>query len=100
YLLGEEFDRDPFLIFTLRGINREELLDLLGNVGASGMNRPVSGSAPVVEEPRARPEPLAADAAKFWGGGSLSDDLFGEVEIPPVAAALPKRLGSFPFWRG
>ena len=25
YLLGEEFDRDPFLIFKLRGMSREEL---------------------------------------------------------------------------
>ena len=24
----------------------------------------------------------------------------GEVRTPPVAAALVKRLGSFPFWRG
>lgn len=26
YLLGEEFDRDPFLLFTLRGLTRDELL--------------------------------------------------------------------------
>ena len=30
YLLGEEFDRDPFLIFRLRGLSREELIALLG----------------------------------------------------------------------
>jgi hypothetical protein len=30
----------------------------------------------------------------------LPGDLFGEVRLPEVAAALPKRLGSFPFWRG
>ena len=27
YLLGEEIDRDPFLLFRLRGIERDELLD-------------------------------------------------------------------------
>jgi uncharacterized Zn finger protein len=32
YLLGEEFDRDPFLIFRLRGIEREELLPRLAQV--------------------------------------------------------------------
>jgi uncharacterized Zn finger protein len=26
--------------------------------------------------------------------------LFGEVLIPLIPAALPKRLGNFPFWRG
>jgi hypothetical protein len=30
----------------------------------------------------------------------LPEDLLGEVRVPPVAAALPKRLGSFPLWRG
>ncbi|HEY5658735.1 MAG TPA: SWIM zinc finger family protein [Myxococcota bacterium] len=29
YLLGEEFDRDPFLIFRLRGIERGELLEAI-----------------------------------------------------------------------
>jgi hypothetical protein len=30
----------------------------------------------------------------------LPEDLYGEVRTPPVSAALPRRLGSFPFWRG
>src|SRR4030042_1029899 len=29
YLLAEEFDRDPFLIFKLRGMNREDLITML-----------------------------------------------------------------------
>ena len=31
YLLGEEFDRDPFLLFRLRGLGRDELLARLGS---------------------------------------------------------------------
>ncbi len=31
YLLGEEFDRDPFLLFKLRGMNREEFIGLLSH---------------------------------------------------------------------
>ena len=46
------------------------------------------------------PEPLAADISSFWSGSSLPEDLFGEVRVPSVPAALLKRLGSFPFWRG
>ncbi len=34
YLLGEEFDRDPFLIFKLRGMSREGLVGLLKGAGA------------------------------------------------------------------
>ena len=30
----------------------------------------------------------------------MPDDLFGEVETPPVSAAWLRRLGNFPFWRG
>jgi uncharacterized Zn finger protein len=96
YLLGEEFDRDPFLLFRLRGLTREELCEQLGK-GA----RPKKKKA-AAEEPTAAPagEPLPADAAAFWATGKLPDDLLGEVQPPPVHAAWPKRLGKFPFWRG
>jgi uncharacterized Zn finger protein len=43
---------------------------------------------------------LTSDISKFWNGEPISDDIFGEVRIPPIPAGLPKRLGSFPFWRG
>ena len=98
YLLGEEFDRDPFLIFKLRGLSREELLPLLGE---AGVTKETKKSASQAEQTAALPaEPLSADPAMFWTGTSLPDDFFGDVQTPPVSAALPKRLGSFPFWRG
>ncbi len=91
-LLGEEFDRDPFLLFTLRGITRDELV---GQLGAAGVSVSDADSAPTLP-----PEPLPTDAASFWEGKPLPEDLFGEIRTPPVAAALPRRLGHFPFWRG
>jgi uncharacterized Zn finger protein len=93
YLLGEEFDRDPFLIFTLRGMTRDELVGRLGAVDAAV-------EAEVEAEPTAEPEPLAAEPSAFWGAGALADVALGEVRTPLVAAALPRRLGGFPFWRG
>jgi uncharacterized Zn finger protein len=33
YRLGEEFDRDPFLIFALRGMDRDALMTRLGEPG-------------------------------------------------------------------
>lgn len=104
YLLGEEFDRDPFLIFRLRGMEREALVKLLGGPPGpkvTGKRRAASvpEQSPVAESTSpAEPLPAAPDA--FWGKGSDGRDRFGEVRIPPVAAALPKRLGNFPFWRG
>ena len=104
YLLGEEFDRDPFLIFKLRGMEQKELIGLLGGQqAAKKISRSKKGLAepvlPQKEEPAPLPEPLPADPETFWGQAATADDLLGEVSIPPVAAALPKRLGNFPFWR-
>lgn len=103
YLLGEEFDRDPFLILKLRGMNREEIIGLLSGTSGKTTSKYARGKSTTREtgEEVSLPiEPLDSDASSFWDGTSLPDDLFGEVRIPPVAAALPKRLGSFPFWRG
>jgi uncharacterized Zn finger protein len=102
YLLGEEFDRDPFLIFKLRGLSREELLKQLGSIREKPSTRKTRRkAAPTTMEKEEQPrEPLPADPAVFWAAGNLADDVIGEVQTPPVSAALPKRLGSFPFWRG
>jgi uncharacterized Zn finger protein len=102
YLLGEEFDRDPFLIFKLRGMSREGLVELLGG-GMQKARRGVKSPQSAIHNPQEvslPPEPLVAEVSDFWGGSSLPDDLFGEVRVPPAPAALVKRLGSFPFWRG
>ncbi len=90
YLLGEEFDRDPFLLFQMRGMSREAFLGLLGESAAS---------ATVTQE--ALPgEPLPVDPVAFWNGAALPEHLIGEVPDSPAGAALPRRLGKFPFWRG
>jgi len=94
YLIGEEFDRDPFLIFKLRGIDRDALFKL---IDADTNAKPKTH---VKTKPVALPEPLTTDVADFWHGGHLPDDWCSEVSAPPVPAALLKRLGNFPFWRG
>jgi uncharacterized Zn finger protein len=95
YLLGEEFDRDPFLLFRLRGLGRDELLQRLSRL------TPAPETAPAAIETAAEPAaPLPADPAGFWQRDRLPDDVFGEVQTPPVSAAWLRRLGNFPFWRG
>jgi uncharacterized Zn finger protein len=99
YLLGEEFDRDPFLIFKLRGMDREALMKML---------RPVTPRPQAIQKKsktkkvtsQKQEDPLTSEVSKFWNGEDLPDDFFGEVSIPSLPAALPKKLGSFPFWRG
>lgn len=103
YLLGEEFDRDPFLIFKLRGMSREELVGLLDQTGDKTATRRAKHKPHFIHEEEEKAplsEPLTSDVSKFWSGDSVSDDLLGGALIPLVPAALPKRLGNFPFWRG
>jgi uncharacterized Zn finger protein len=98
YLLGEEFDRDPFLVFELRGLSREELVRMLGAAPSPGQARGTDASPD--EDVSAPSEPLRPDPGAFWAGGELPAHPFGEVSIPPTEAALVRRLGRFPFWRG
>jgi uncharacterized Zn finger protein len=114
YLLAEEFDRDPFLLFLLRGMPREELTALLGGGTVPARKRPPDAAPPAGPEPGAAPReapcsapvpPSAtaappADSCAFWGRTDLPEDIAGEVEIPQTDAALARRLGKFPFWRG
>jgi len=96
YLLGEEFDRDPFLIFRLRGVTREEIV---AQVGASPRATAKQSRAASREE---RPSLVAGHSPPehFWEGTAPEGDLFGVVEPPPRSAPILRRLGRFPFWRG
>jgi uncharacterized Zn finger protein len=105
YLLGEEFDRDPFLIFKLRGMDRDALMKGLAKVHGEQSNlgtRPGGRLEPFETEPEAAslPEPLPADPDLFWHRPELNHADVKNVSIPRLPAALVKRLGSFPLWRG
>jgi uncharacterized Zn finger protein len=82
YLLGEAFDRDPFMIFRMRGISRDEFV----------------GGATAAAPEQAPPEPLPTAPAEFWRCDTPVPPL--EPVDPVTEAALPRRLGPFPFWRG
>jgi uncharacterized Zn finger protein len=91
YLLAEEFDRDPFLLFKLRGMTRERLIAGLSGkrAGASRRTKPAS----VVE-------PLPSDPMTFWGTKEGIEEITGSIDLPPVQGALLHQLDGFPFWRG
>jgi len=87
-LLAEEFDRDPFHLFVLRGRDRETLLQSLGG-----------DTSPDIE-PTAPPEPLPTDPAAFWEGiHSALPPIFGPLRRPSVNAPILRQLGPFPLWR-
>ena len=102
-LLGEEFDRDPFLLFALRGMRREKLLAMIEKQlpqistveGENGRN----GEAD--QKPEDPKQPLPFEPDTFWKGAvRLPEDVMGDVTPPPISCALPRRLGPFPFWQG
>ena len=91
-LLGEEFDRDPFLLFRLRGMERDDLLALAGLRLASPAATPTVAPA----------DPLSPDTDVFWGRTYEPDParVVGAARVPAANAVIARRLGSFPFWTG
>lgn len=101
YLLGEEFDRDPFLIFRLRGMEREELLRILEEM--EGAARPparedATGIAPGHPGLDTSTRPAEPNAS-FWRAGAPADGSVPERIPGDKPGALLLRLGAFPFWR-
>ncbi len=95
YLLAEAFDRDPFLLFRLRGMGRDDLIGLLG-IGRAGGEE---GTA-VSQARAAPPEPLATDPQAFWSGAKDHAAPLKDIAVPHHPAPLASHLGGFPFWRG
>jgi uncharacterized Zn finger protein len=105
YLLGEQFDGDPFLLFRLRGKSKSEIIEMLR--ARRSVSEPEVASAPVahrhaekieaVEEPAV---PLDAEIDRFWVMAADLSDVRTTIERPPLDAAPIKRLGKPGFWHG
>ncbi len=96
YILAEEFDRDPFMIFDLRGRTRDEISAALRQKRTDG------------NENWPEPEVMAADEVTEQEEAALSMDDFWEagegesfsvnISPPDVSGAVIKRLGTPQFW--
>ncbi len=110
YHVAALLDRDPLLLFELRGMNRKKLMASLkkSQFGAA-LLEPGAESDPSLEaalrEPRlpdvgavaehAAPDDLRA----FWRGTPLPRAVTAERPPPPVPALLLRREGDYPeFW--
>ena len=111
YLLSEELDRDPFLLFRLRGAGRAQVVEALGTsvgVSAGADERSVPESEEQVVEggdapaPKVRGQSLPSDPTLFWSAALESAE--APVETARSAgeeeeASLVETLSTFPFWR-
>jgi len=102
YLLGEQFDADPFLIFQLRGRDKEQIMAALRARRATGETAAPEQAAP--ERPAPEPVvPLEQRMEHFWERDDEATDTQPArfaIAAPLVDAAPIKRLGSPPFWSG
>jgi uncharacterized Zn finger protein len=98
FLVAEEFDRDPFLIFMLRGMTRDALLERVHGGEPQEIVGEETNDGQALQ-PQTPETALPVDPGLFWGSGKKVH-VKGEVSVPAITAALPKRLGTFPFWRG
>jgi uncharacterized Zn finger protein len=97
YILGEQFDEDPFLIFRLRGRSQEQIL------AALRARRAGSALAEAAEPYGAEAEtvpPLEDFIGSFWQPAGRLEGIVGAVKPPVVSLPLLKRLGPPAFLPG
>lgn len=96
YVLGEAFDRDPFLLFELRGRSRAAVLASLRGLR----------SAPSEASPAGEPEEAPAGVTLkgiapegYEAFRETVDDLRFHIGAPAAEGALLRQLGAPPSWR-
>ena len=108
YLLASALDNDPFLMFELRGLSRDDLhtelaRSPLGKILASAL---VSDEEPLVEPvlsyytpPMKEPVAVVASHKEFWTGAKRLPSPLANASQPSVPALLIKKQGDYPpFW--
>jgi uncharacterized Zn finger protein len=96
--LGEWIDSDPFLLFTIRGRTKEQIMSALrvqraGQLDTDGF-QPMSGTEPgTMTDPRALP----ADLDEFWRLDSRLEEIQIRISPPEIDAELLKVLGELSF---
>ncbi|NSW91167.1 MAG: SWIM zinc finger family protein [Firmicutes bacterium] len=96
YVIGQEFDRDPFMIFRLRGMEKDELMEALrkargGDIGIGKNNEDMDDSISIEE--------LQKEMKKFKGLDDAVINMAFSFTSPKVPYSIIKRLGALPFFK-
>jgi hypothetical protein len=89
-LLAEEFDRDPFVLFTLRGLSKEAFLKSLENKLGCTFTNTKSKTKKELTLPK---KPYRPSLEGFWEHKPL------DTPLPSPSPPSYERLGKFSFWR-
>jgi uncharacterized Zn finger protein len=108
YLLASALDRDPFVMFELRGLSRDDLhAELvrtpLGQILSSALKSEDVPSVEPVESlytrPAREPDAVAASHKEFWTGAKRLPAPLASASQASVPALLIKKQGDYPpFW--
>ena len=97
FLLAEEFDRDPFMIFKLRGRTKEEIIETLRAKRGVEAAEAEARSLEFTIEADASSPPLEECLDTFWASGEELAEVRPRLAPPAVDCAVLERLGESPF---
>jgi uncharacterized Zn finger protein len=98
YLLGEQFDQDPFLLFELRGRGKEAIIAALRERRAAEAGPAPASSVDDTIEAAEAPS-LAECLDRYWAMGEQAMDIVFTIAYPQPSFALLKRVG-IPAFKG
>jgi uncharacterized Zn finger protein len=108
YLLASDLDRDPFVMFELRGLSRNDLhtelvRSPLGHILASSLTSdpdvPVEPVASFYTRPTKEPVAGGNSLKEFWAGAKRLPAPLATASQTSVPALLIKKQGDYPpFW--
>jgi uncharacterized Zn finger protein len=90
YILGEQFDEDPFLLFRLRGRSQEQILEAMRQRRA---DQEVVKDDLEEEEAEEVIIPLEETLPDFWEMGEPLEPFPVAIKPPAVTLPILKRLG-------
>ncbi|MCC6165746.1 MAG: SWIM zinc finger family protein [Caldilineaceae bacterium] len=96
YILGEQFDEDPFLIFRLRGRSQEQIMAALA-ARREAERAPALAEAPAPYTAAEAAPPLEETLATFWQMGQALEHFPTAIQPPAQPYPILRRLGPASF---
>jgi uncharacterized Zn finger protein len=93
YMLGEQFDEDPFLIFRLRGRSQEQVMAALHERRQTHTTAPFVAEGPASYEVGEETPPLEETLTTFWQMGHALDHFPTMIQAPAQPCPVLRRLG-------